>query len=65
MKMTTLFYSKMLACALAATCALGAAADAGAQTLGDLIKKGKLTIGVVQRHAAVWQHRRQGRARRL
>ena len=47
MKMTTLFYAKIVACALAATCALGAAADAGAQTLGDLIKKGKLTIGVV------------------
>ena len=47
MKMTTLFYSKIVACALAATCAFGAAADAGAQTLGDLIKKGKLTIGVV------------------
>jgi polar amino acid transport system substrate-binding protein len=47
MKMTTLLYSKIVACALAATFALGAAADAGAQTLGDLIKKGKLTIGVV------------------
>ena len=44
MKMTTLFYAKIVACALAATCALGAAADAGAQTLGDLIKKGKLIV---------------------
>ena len=47
MKMTTLFYAKIVACALAATCALSAATDAGARTLGDLIKKGKLTIGVV------------------
>jgi polar amino acid transport system substrate-binding protein len=47
MKMNKLFYSKILAFALVASCALSAAADAGAQSIGDLIKKGKLTIGVI------------------
>ena len=47
MNMNKLIYTKVIAFALAASCALGAAADAGAQTLGELIKKGKLTIGVV------------------
>lgn len=47
MNMNKLLYSKVIAFALAATCALSAAADAGTQTLSELVKKGKLTIGVV------------------
>jgi polar amino acid transport system substrate-binding protein len=39
--------TKVVAMALLASCALGAATQASAQTVNDLIKKGKLTIGVV------------------
>lgn len=47
MKLNKLLYSKVLAFALAASCAVGAAAQTGTQSIGELIKKGKLTIGVV------------------
>ncbi|WP_017878470.1 MULTISPECIES: transporter substrate-binding domain-containing protein [unclassified Janthinobacterium] len=40
-------YSKVLVFALAASFAMSAAAPSGTQSPGELIKKGKLTVGVV------------------
>jgi len=47
MHIKKLFSTKFIALTLAASCALGTAVSAGAQTVSDLIKKGKVTIGVV------------------
>src|SRR5450830_974952 len=47
MSIKKLFSTKFAALTLVATCAIGAAASASAQTVADLIKKGKVTIGVV------------------
>ncbi|EJL88314.1 periplasmic component of amino acid ABC-type transporter/signal transduction system [Herbaspirillum sp. CF444] len=47
MSIKKLFSTKFAALALVAACAAGAAVSASAQTVADLIKKGKVTIGVV------------------
>lgn len=47
MKYGKILHSKFAACLLAASCALSSAAQAGAQTTSDIIKKGKVVIGVV------------------
>jgi len=47
MNVKKLFSTKCITLMLAATCAVGAAASASAQTVAELIKKGRVTIGVV------------------
>lgn len=47
MRIRNLIHGKFLTVLLAAACGMLASAHAGAQTVAELIKKGKLTIGVV------------------
>lgn len=47
MRIKTLFSTRFIALMLTAACAAGTVASASAQTVADLMKKGKLTIGVV------------------
>ena len=47
MNIKAFIQTKIMPLALAAACALAVSAEAGAQTVNDLLKKGKLTIGVV------------------
>ncbi|MBP0597892.1 transporter substrate-binding domain-containing protein [Herbaspirillum sp. LeCh32-8] len=47
MSIKKLFSTKFIALTLAATCAVAGAASASAQSIAELTKKGKITIGVV------------------
>lgn len=47
MNIKTFIHTKIMPLALVAVCAIATTAEAGAQTVNDLVKKGKLTIGVV------------------
>ncbi|MEV9163275.1 hypothetical protein AB0127_26150, partial [Klebsiella pneumoniae] len=47
MSIKNIFNAKFVALTLAAACAVASAASASAQSIAELTKKGKITIGVV------------------